>query len=164
MKNLLIMRHAKSDWGSDSQTDFDRPLNERGLKSAPLMGKELARRNKIPGLIISSPANRAKTTAKLAAESCGYNQNIRFEQEFYFGSIDEILNIIMAVGNEYDTIMTVGHNPTSESLIYRLLKEHRHQQMPTAAVASINFNIDEWNQLKPNSGELEWLIIPRELA
>jgi phosphohistidine phosphatase len=163
MKNLLVMRHSKSDWENSSLSDFDRPLNDRGLKSAPLMGKELLKRNKVPDLIISSPANRAKTTAILAAEACGYNDTIIYDQEFYFGSMDEIIKTIIKNGNHHQTMMIVGHNPTSESLIYRLLRGQMHIQMPTAAIASILFDIDDWRELKAKTGDLEWLIIPKGL-
>jgi phosphohistidine phosphatase len=84
MKNLLIMRHAKSDWSDSSLADFDRPLNSRGKKAAPFMGNELLKRKKIPDLIISSPANRAKSTAKKVAEAVGYKNEIQFEKRFLF--------------------------------------------------------------------------------
>jgi phosphohistidine phosphatase len=163
MKNLFIMRHAKSDWGNSSLSDFDRPLNDRGKKSAPLMGKELLIRNKIPELIISSPANRAKTTAKMVAESCGYKGEIIFDQEFYFGTLDGIIDEIKKKGSNAQSIMVVGHNPTWESLVYRLSKSGSSIQMPTAAIASIAFEIDSWKELEPKSGYLEFLIIPKDI-
>jgi phosphohistidine phosphatase len=163
MKQLLIMRHAKSDWDNPSLSDFDRPLNSRGLKTAPFMGHEIKKLNKIPELIISSPANRAKTTAAMFAEASGFDGKILFDDEFYFGSIDEIIKIISRVDDLYETIMVVGHNPTWESLIYRLVKDGQGVMMPTGAIASLLFEIDAWNDLKARSAELEFLLIPKEL-
>lgn len=163
MKNLLVMRHAKSDWGNSALSDFDRPLNERGVKSAPLMGKELLKRNKIPELIVTSPANRAKTTAEMTSEACSYKNQIIHEKEFYFGSMDEIIRIIKNFDNSYDRIMIVGHNPTSESLIYKLLKENIPVEMPTAAIASLLFDTDSWQNIGLKTARLDFHISPKQL-
>jgi phosphohistidine phosphatase len=163
MKNLIIMRHAKSDWNVPSKSDFDRPLNERGLKCAPVMGTELAKRSKKLDLIISSPANRAKSTAILFGEAYGYEGEIIYQDQFYFGAIDEIMEIVKKTDNKNDCIMIVGHNPTWETLAYRLLKYSSAIQMPTAAMASLIFNIETWDNLKPKSGQMEFFIIPRDL-
>jgi phosphohistidine phosphatase len=163
MKNLLIMRHAKSDWGDSSLSDFDRPSNNRGLKTAPIMGTELLKRKKVPDLIISSPANRAKTTALLVAESVGFKGEVDFEKEFYFGSLDDIVKKIKNAGNKHNRIMVIGHNPTWESLAYRLSNSGKGIEMPTATIVSLLFNIESWNDLTTKSGELEFVLIPKEL-
>ncbi len=163
MKNLLIMRHAKSDWSDGSLTDFDRPLNGRGKKAAPFMGTELLKRNKLPDLIISSPANRAKTTAEKVAKTSGYTKEIQLEKDFYFGYIDEIIKIIKSIDNQNNTTLILGHNPTFESLVSVLSKNSSYVRMPTASIASLLFEIDNWSELGKNTGKLEWLILPKEL-
>jgi phosphohistidine phosphatase len=163
MKNLIIMRHAKSDWENSSLSDFDRPLNERGVKTATYMGSVVQERNKMPDLIISSPANRAKTTAKLFAKTCNYQGKIHYNDELYFGSLDEIIKIVREGDNKHHSIMIVGHNPTWELLVYRLLRSPENVHMPTAAIASLIFEIENWQELKPKTGELEFLLIPKEL-
>lgn len=163
MKNLLIMRHAKSDWGDASLADFDRPLNSRGKKAAPFMGKELLQRGKVPDLIISSPANRAKSTALKVAETSGYSKEIQFEKDFYFGYVDEIIRVVQNTHSNCSRLMVIGHNPTQESLIGVLTKNNAYARMPTAAIASILFDIDNWDKLVKSSGTLEWLILPKEL-
>ncbi len=163
MKNLLIMRHAKSDWGNSTLPDFDRPLNNRGKTSAPAMGNELLKRKKIPDLIISSPAKRAKTTAEMVSIVFGLDNPIQFENEFYFGHIAEIIRIVKKTGNSYDRIMVVGHNPTLEDLIDELIIDDNGYSMPTAAIASILFDVDRWEEIDKKTGILEWLIIPKEL-
>jgi phosphohistidine phosphatase len=164
MKNLLIMRHAKSDWGSSSMSDFERPLNKRGFASAPLMGRELINKKRIPELIISSPALRAKTTAELLASVIDYNRAIQFEKNFYFGYIDEIIQLVRKTDNSLRSIMIVGHNPTLEYLLEELLIQQVAYSFPTAAIASINFEIEKWEAVSKNSGTLEWLIVPKEIA
>ena len=157
------MRHAKSDWSDNSLADFDRPLNNRGKKAAPFMGNELLKRNKTPDLIISSPANRAKTTAEKVAETAGYTKKILLEKDFYFGYIDEIIEILKKVDNQNDTVLILGHNPTFESLLSVLTENNIYARMPTAAIASILFEINDWTNLKKDTGKLEWLILPKEL-
>ena len=75
MKSVLILRHAKSEWGNPGQADFDRPLAKRGLEDAPRMGQVLARFNYVPDRILSSPAQRARQTAELVAQACGYQSH-----------------------------------------------------------------------------------------
>jgi phosphohistidine phosphatase len=163
MKNLLIMRHAKSDWADSQLSDFDRPLNSRGNNTAPIMGKELLERKKAPGLIISSPANRAKSTAEIVSKSIGYNKSILFKNELYFGQIEEIIKFIKKSDNSFEQIMIVGHNPTLEDLIDEFIIENGHYNMPTAAVVSILFDVEDWREISKKSGKIEWLIVPKEL-
>jgi len=163
MKNLLIMRHAKSDWGNSSISDFDRPLNDRGKTAAPMMGNELLKRKKSPELIISSPAKRAKSTAEIVLKESGCSQPIQFENEFYFGHIEEIIKIVKKSDNSFERIMVVGHNPTLEDLIDELIIDDNGFSMSTAAIASILFDIDDWAEINKKSGILEWLIIPKDL-
>lgn len=163
MKNLLVMRHAKSDWSDSSLSDFDRPLNSRGRKAAPFMGNELSKRDKVPDLIISSPANRAKTTAEKIAKAAGYAKEIKFVKDFYFGYADEVIDTLKNSEDELNKILIIGHNPTWESLVSTLTENTPYTRMPTAAIASILFDINDWADLKKNSGKLEWLILPKEL-
>ncbi len=162
MKNLIVMRHAKSDWGNNLP-DIERPLNKRGKKSAPFMGEELIKRNKLPDLIISSPAKRAVSTAKRVIEAINYQKEMLIVKDFYFGYMEHILNSIREIGNENNIIMIVGHNPLWEDLVVELASDNDFIAMPTAAVASLVFEIDDWNLVKENSGKLEWIITPKGL-
>ena len=157
------MRHAKSDWDDSSLSDFDRPLNKRGKKAAPFMGKEIKKREALPDIIISSPANRAKNTTKLFVEACKFEKEIIFEKDFYFGYIEDIFKIIKSNSSSINKIMVVGHNPTWEDLVSRLSKNNPYVTMPTAAIASINFDINKWSELNFGTGTLEWLLKPKEL-
>ena len=80
MKTILLLRHGKSDWGDPDLEDFERPLSPRGKKDAPRMGKVLLQYNLLPDLIVSSPAERAKQTARRIATACGYTEEVLFEE------------------------------------------------------------------------------------
>jgi phosphohistidine phosphatase len=153
MKTLLVMRHAKSDWESGASSDFDRPLNSRGKNDAPEQGKEIKKRKLIPELIISSPANRALTTAKLASKEFDYNDEILLDEDFYFGNITDIVEKIKLTSNKINRIMIVGHNPTWSSIVELL--SGKYVEMKTASVAVINFETSKWSEIEKKFGNLE---------
>lgn len=156
------MRHAKSDWANNSP-DIERPLNKRGKKAAPFMGKELISRNKKPDLIFSSPAKRAVCTAEKVIESMDYQKELTLVKDFYFGHMENIISTINAIDNDHSIVMIVGHNPIWEDLILSLSKKKGYIAMPTAAIASLIFETDDWQNIKENSAELEWIITPKGL-
>jgi phosphohistidine phosphatase len=153
MKTLLVMRHAKSDWESGASSDFDRPLNSRGKNDAPEQGKEIKKRKLIPELIISSPANRALSTAKLASKEFDYNDEILLDEDFYFGNITDIVEKIKLTSNKINRIMIVGHNPTWSSIVELL--SGKYVEMKTASVAVINFETSKWSEIEKKFGNLE---------
>ncbi len=162
MKNLLIMRHAKSGWSDLTTSDFDRPLNKRGINDAPMMGKKLLEMGKKIDLIISSSANRAASTAQLISQSINYENEIQFERSFYLSDTDDTIFTLQQISDKYNTVLLIGHNPTLESLVYSLISDKNSIIMPTASVASIIFQIDQWQYIESNSGQLEWFIKPKD--
>lgn len=157
------MRHAKSDWSDGKLSDFDRPLNSRGKKTAPKIGLELKNREIIPDIILSSPANRAKTTAELFAKSNNYNNEINFVSDFYFGNETSIVSSLNILKEDIETAMIVGHNPTMESLISELSENNEYYRMPTAAITILSANIDSWQELYKSVCKVELYLIPKEL-
>lgn len=160
MKTLFLLRHAKSSWDDDSLADFDRPLNERGLNTAPFMGETIARRGFAPGLIVSSPANRAAQTAQLIKESAGLNSEIRYDDRIYEASPQTLRHVAAEVDASFDSAMLVGHNPGMEGFIRYLTG--RIEPMPTAALAAIDLDIDEWTNIDAGIGKLVEIIRPKE--
>lgn len=146
MKTLLILRHAKSSWGDPSLADHERPLNARGKRDAPRMGR-LARDERLgPDLIISSDAVRARLTAEAMAEAIGYRRQILLDARLYHASPAEILAALRrAVQDDVSTVMIVGHNPGLEELVAQLTGEP--EDFPTAALARIDLPIDSWSDL-----------------
>jgi len=160
MKTLLVLRHAKSSWDHPHLSDFDRPLNGRGKKAAPFMGSLMAEKGLVPEVIVSSPANRARTTAEKAAEAGGFDASVEFDERIYGAGTNGLLYVIAGFDNAAETAMIVGHNPGFEILVSVLTGEHR--RMPTAALAVIDLDIDRWSDAGSGSGELRRLFIPRE--
>ena len=161
MKTLLLLRHAKSSWNNPALKDFDRPLNERGLKAAPLMGRFMRKRQLQPGLVLSSPAERARQTAALVSEAARLTTEPRFDEGIYEASALALLEIISQIENGVDQALLVGHNPGMEELLMILTGETR--RMPTAALACISLDIGKWGEVREATGHLEWLVKPKEL-
>ena len=162
MKTLLILRHAKSDWNNSRLSDYERPLNKRGQQDAPRMGQLLRDEDLVPDLIITSSAERARTTAELVAEACGYEADIIYTRRFYHAAPDAYLEALRGLGKGQERIMVVGHNPGMEYLV-ELLTDVR-ERMPTAALAQVALPIEQWAELDEETmGELVNLWRPKEL-
>ena len=143
MKTLLLVRHAKSSRDDTTLPDKDRPLNDRGKRDAPMMGERLAKRHVKADLILSSPANRAFTTARIIAKKLDYKlKDIVVDDRLYPGAVDDLLNIIQKLGDKLDCVMLVGHNPVLVDLAHRLSSEIT--DMPTCAVAGFTFRAKSW--------------------
>jgi phosphohistidine phosphatase len=143
MKTLLILRHAKSSWKFPDLSDHDRPLNRRGKRDAPRMGKTLKERGLVPDLVISSTATRAKDTASAVAKHSGYKgKRIRFES-LYAAEPGAYLAVLRELTDNYQRVLIVGHNPGVEELI-ELLTGEIHI-VPTCTLAQIEFDIEKWS-------------------
>ncbi len=162
MKTLFVMRHAKSSWNNAALSDFERPLNERGLQAAPLIGDVMRKNAFVPDLIVSSPAARAAHTAKLVKESANLECEIHFDERIYEASLERLLEIISEQNEDIESLMLVGHNPGFEALVRDLTG--KLEPMPTAALAVIDLKIDRWSDLNSTTGDLRTLIRPKEIA
>jgi phosphohistidine phosphatase len=164
MKQLLVLRHAKSDWDDASIKDFDRPLAPRGLRDAPLMGRMAKILDVVPDRIISSPAMRAKQTAEIFAESSGFNGEITYEKKLYGGS-PEIYRSIISSNNDAGLLLLIGHNPVIEEFLGLITTGHNSSPivMPTAGLACLNISNPVIREIYPGSGQLSWFMNPRML-
>jgi phosphohistidine phosphatase len=154
------MRHAKSSWDDSDLSDFERPLNDRGLKTAPFMGKVMTKNNFTPETIVSSPAMRAKQTAELVKNSAGLEADIRFDERIYEASPLRLLEVVSYISDEYDSAMIVGHNPGFENIV-RVLTG-KLESMPTAALAVVDLEINSWREINAETGNLRKFIRPKE--
>ena len=146
MKTLLLVRHAKSNWEQPDVADHDRPLNHRGRRDAPDMGRRLAARGVAPDVILSSSAVRARTTAALLAAELGYDpERIVGDERLYAASVDRVLEVIGELGDDVSCAMVVGHNPETAALVHRLSGDDH--EMPTGAVAEFSFDVASWTDL-----------------
>lgn len=118
MKQLILMRHAKSDWQTGADSDFDRPLNKRGRRAAAEMGALLKKRPKPPDRVISSPALRARQTVERVFLQTGWRlDRLKFEESLYLANLGDLIELCKANADEHDTIMLVGHNPGLEDFL-----------------------------------------------
>lgn len=157
MKTLLLMRHAKSDWSAEYGADHDRPLSERGVRSARVMGQVLAREGLAPDLIISSTAARARSTAEIASESGGWATDLVLEELLYGSGPNDVIELA-ASAPQVGRLMLVGHQPTW-SILASILTGER-VEMKTATVAVIEFDIDDWSELPTSHGKVAGVYRP----
>jgi phosphohistidine phosphatase len=154
MKILTIVRHAKSSWNDTSLSDRKRPLNKRGERDAPIMGKRISDHGIRPSLIVTSPATRAWKTAKIIARELNYPKEfLQREDHLYLASRDEILDIIVAQDNGFNNLMVVGHNPGLTDLV-NFLQPGLTINLPTAGVVSVQIDQDNWNLFERPMTEL----------
>ena len=161
MRQLLLLRHAKSSWDHPELRDHERPLNRRGLRDAPRIGRLLAEREIVPEAILSSTAVRAVMTAELVAEACGFVGEIERVPELYGARPCAYVEAVRELGYDREPAMVVGHNPGLESLVELLSGES--ERMPTAALARVEFEIDDWRDFVGEGGRLRDLWRPKEL-
>jgi phosphohistidine phosphatase len=161
MKTLLLLRHAKSSKTDSSLRDYDRPLSERGVTDAGLIGSFVRQQKIHPDVIVSSPAKRARQTAELVLKSAGLEVELRFDERIYEASVRRLLEVISQIEDARNTAMLVGHNPGFEELFESLTGEARH--LPTAALACIETGTETWSKVGVEAGNLKWFIAPKEL-
>ena len=143
-KKLFIVRHAKSDWSHEGMSDFERPLNERGLRNAPFMADKIAEAGHAIDFILTSPANRAITTAGFFKRRLGLRDNQwDTERKIYEADVNRLLTIIRQLDDQYSCIMLFGHNPGLSSLVNELTGEW--VMMPTCGIAEIEIPFDSWS-------------------
>ncbi|MCL1588337.1 MAG: histidine phosphatase family protein [Actinomycetia bacterium] len=160
MRNLMIMRHGKSDWDSDAQSDHARPLANRGILSAERMGEVIRDLGTIPGLVISSTAVRARATAELARITGGWPSRLILEDDLYGASPRGALEVVERYAGDCERVMIVGHEPTWSMLIRQLTGGSC--AVRTATVADIEIHASDWDTITSASGTLVSLLQARQ--
>ncbi|MFD2037104.1 SixA phosphatase family protein [Belliella marina] len=146
MKNLIVIRHAKSSWDDPFLDDHQRPLGDRGLRDSPRMGQRLKRKGVIPDLLVSSDAERAKSTALIIAEQLHFPKDrIMFTGTLYHASSSVILGLIRSLDDLYNTVMIFGHNPGFNDLIWELGFEI--ENLPTCGQFAVKFEVNSWKHV-----------------
>lgn len=162
MKTLYLIRHAKSSWDHPGLRDIQRPLNERGLRDAPVMARILRARTDSPVLIVSSPAKRALTTALFFAEAFGIpDESVVRNPAIYEASLPELLQVIRALPNAAETILLFGHNPTFTD-VANLFSEDFVANIPTCGIIQIESEALGWENFDETNSRLVWKIFPKD--
>lgn len=167
-RELILLRHAKSSWDSGAKRDFDRPLNKRGLRDAPRMGRWLKERRLVPDYIVSSPAMRAELTVNAVIRELGLAKDkVVFDDLLYLGDRQALLRVLGGFPDASQCGLMVGHNPGLEDLLLYLCgdtvpRSRDGKILVTAAVARIAMP-GAWSQAKHGSSDLLELVRPKEL-
>jgi phosphohistidine phosphatase len=159
MKTLYIIRHAKSDRDNTSYPDFERPLNNRGIKDAPEMGMRLFNAGLKPDHVISSPAKRAITTARIITSCLGITE-IEQIPEMYHASDTQLLKIIRGLSDKYETAMLFGHNNGLTDFVNGL-SNAGIANVPTCGIAGISFPAGSWQEIEFGKGKLFLFDFPK---
>jgi phosphohistidine phosphatase len=170
MRRLMLLRHAKSDWSAPGGRDHERPLSARGREAAPKMGAYMARHALVPDLIVASTAARVAETVKHVAPAFAKAPRIVEDARLYEAEADELLAVIKETPKEVHSLLLVGHNPGLAELASLLMasgdvetRQRLIEKFPTAALAVIDFALDDWGKLHPKAGRLDRFVVPRAL-
>ncbi len=146
-KVLHVVRHAKSSWDYQNISDFDRPLKLRGIVNAYEMARRIKIRNTLPGLILTSPANRAFHTASVFARvlELPFSQ-FKVESDLYGTDIETIISLLKNLDDAIYSVMIFGHNPEFTNLA-NFLSNKPIENIPTCGIVSIFFNTSEWKEI-----------------
>lgn len=161
MKTLLLIRHAKSSHDDPHTSDHDRPLNERGLLEAPLVGRRLVEARLIPDWIVCSTARRAQETARLLAAACEFDRPLDLRRELYLAAPDAMIRTLRSLPENPDRVALVAHNPGLEE--YASLLTDDDVAMATSTLVEIRLPLESWNELTPGTaGRLVQVWRPRD--
>ena len=154
MKYLYLIRHAKSSWSDPGLSDHDRPLNKRGKRDVPFMGQRMAGYQHRPEMIISSPARRARTTARGIGKAIGFSKKeIVLDDELYTFSCGGLLEVIRKAPDSVNILAVVGHNYGMTDCA-ELLSGESLDNVPTCGIVLISFSLPSWNMIVDGSGSL----------
>lgn len=162
MKTLYLIRHAKSSWDFPDLTDHDRPLNKRGKRDAPEMGRRLKEKQILPDSMVSSTALRAMTTCQVIANAIGYPENrIMSDRNVYHAGIGTLLQVVRNTSETADSLMLFGHNPGFTDFANRLAGTDIWN-IPTCAVFACTFEVNRWSDADFGKGKLLFFDYPKK--
>jgi phosphohistidine phosphatase len=162
---LILMRHAKSDWGTPGQDDFDRPLNGRGRNSANAMAGWLLENGHVPDTVLVSGAKRTVETWDRMSRIMAGLTLMESVPALYLSAAETILNVIRT--RSAGALLVICHNPGISEFARRIVTtppdDDRFQSYPTAATTVIEFDADRWDQVTWASGNVLQFAVPRDL-
>ena len=169
MRRLMLARHAKSSWGDPALSDHDRPLNARGYRAAMLVGAALSNLDCIPDVVYSSTSARTRETWDCMQPHFRGRPRVEFHRDLYLVAPRDILGAIASAPEDAETLMVLGHNPSTHALAAYLARtgdpddiDRLRRKFPTGAVAVIELSSDLWADVE-EGGELVHFILPRAL-
>ena len=162
MKELIILRHAKSDWGNEGLKDIDRHLNERGYEDAYIQSNWMVKEKTLPDAIVSSMAIRALSTALLFHRAFGFGkEKLRLEERIYEGTVKTLLQVIETLDDTLNTVMLVGHNPGLTDLANHYAGEMYFENIPTCGIVSLKIESESWKNISKKKSTLHYYQFPK---
>ncbi len=163
MKELLIVRHAKSSWEFSGLNDIDRPLNDRGIRDAIAMGIHLKKRDMVPDLLVTSTAHRAMATASILINQLNIKpEHVKVTDGIYESNANSISNVIKDIPDNFNRVFLAGHNPGLTDLV-NLYNSDYLDNLPTCGVAYFQFNTSSWKLIHIDNAKLMNLWFPKSL-
>jgi len=162
VKNIYLIRHAKSSWKAPVPGDLERPLNKRGERDAQEMGKRLAERGILPQLLITSPAKRAMDTCRLIASALGFPlEKVIIQPDLYHADEEEFLKVIRDIPGTIQSAILFGHNPGITDVSNKLQGPFINE-IPTCGLVGCSFNVSDWKNTRFEEGTLEFMDYPKK--
>lgn len=162
MKTLYLMRHAKSSWDDLNLSDFERPLNARGNRDAPVMAERMAAKSPQPQLVYASTAERVRQTILQVARAMAYPEaDIVWKREIYEGGVEVVMGLLESTDDSIETVMVAGHNPTMSWCVSHWSNGFGHH-FPTAGIACLRVQADSWADVAASPGELVEFDYPKK--
>lgn len=151
MKTLYILRHGQKETSNPEKYDYDIELSQIGIEESELIAKKLKEKNINPDLIVSSPAQRARTTAEIVAKEIYYRKNIMYNEVIYQAFLNELIESITYTFDNVDSLMIIGHNPslTALAVTFADFKE----ELKTANAIRIDFDCDSWTAIDKSNAQ-----------
>lgn len=147
MKKLFLIRHAKSSWANSDESDFSRPLNERGKNDSKKMAALFSSRKIKIDLILCSTALRTRQTAIYFSDALDFSEkNIHYMDELYHASSDSIYSTISKIENEFSSVLVFCHNPGITDFVNTLNDNIHLDNMPTCSIFGVEFNNADWKE------------------
>ncbi|MFA5917023.1 MAG: histidine phosphatase family protein [Candidatus Gracilibacteria bacterium] len=166
MKKLILIRHAKSGFKNTDMIDFDRPLSDRGIEETKFVGKILKKLDIKTDLILCSSAKRTRETLEgIREEIDADNEKIVYDKGIYDNNstnLDYYLNLFSKIDNDKEIVVIIGHNPFVTRLV-RYLSGNDNLGMETLGVAILDFDIEKWEGIKSNKGNISFFLSPKNL-
>jgi phosphohistidine phosphatase len=166
---LYLLRHAKSSWNDASLPDHERPLAPRGRRAAKLMGDHLSEEDIHPALVLCSSSVRTRETLSRIGKALDDEPPVQFEEGLYGAGAEQLLERLRQLPADLSSVLLIGHNPGVHELALGLAGSgvqlaRLEEKFPTAALATLEFELETWADLEPGGGELVGYVVPRELG
>tara|TARA_E500000318_G_scaffold13879_4_gene13499 strand:- start:6623 stop:7141 length:519 start_codon:yes stop_codon:yes gene_type:complete len=170
-KTLLLLRHAKSSWSAPAHSDFERPLNRRGERSAAVIGIMMKQEKIAPDLILCSSARRTLQTRDIIRPYLPRNCPVEETSRIYEAGVREIFSVLSELPENVEKTLLIGHNPGLQQLTLSLCGAvggeelfRVQEKFPTGALATIELAIDTWNDIASGKGRLRQFVAPKDLV